>query len=100
MFKSYQRRILNKNMDNLKFEDAIKELEDIAEKLEKGQISLEEATKAFERGIELKKICLTRLQEAESKIEILSRSSDGSYTKERFQTTQKQKNETLPEELF
>ncbi len=71
-----------KKKENLKFEEAIQELEEIAEKLEKGQISLEESILAYERGIELKNICIHRLQEAESKIEILSKSQDGTVRKE------------------
>jgi exodeoxyribonuclease VII small subunit len=68
--------------DDLNFEEAIHELEEIAEKLEKGQISLEDSILAYERGVELKKICTSRLQEAESRIEILSKAPDGSVQKE------------------
>ncbi|MCX7998881.1 MAG: exodeoxyribonuclease VII small subunit, partial [Leptospiraceae bacterium] len=61
-------------MSKISFEDALKELEKIAEKLEKGQLTLEESIKAYERGMELKKICTDRLKEAEGKIELLTKS--------------------------
>lgn len=88
-----------KKKEDLKFEEAILELEEIAEKLEKGQISLEESILAYERGVELKKICTNRLQEAESRIEILSKASDGSIKKEAVSRKSK-KIEDEVEELF
>lgn len=63
------------------FEEAIKELEAIAEKLEKGQLSLEESILAYEKGIELKNLCNAKLKEAETKIEILVKSEKGEVTK-------------------
>jgi exodeoxyribonuclease VII small subunit len=66
---------------NISFEDALNELEQIAEKLERGQLSLEDSILAYERGMELKKICNDRLNEAEGKIEMLSK-KDGKLTKE------------------
>ncbi len=63
------------------FEEAIKELEAIAEKLEKGQLSLEESILAYEKGIELKNLCNTKLKEAETKIETLVKSEKGEVTK-------------------
>ncbi|MDR2598280.1 MAG: exodeoxyribonuclease VII small subunit [Holosporales bacterium] len=59
-------------MDEMTFEQAISELEEIIRKLEDGRIPLEEAVKAFERGSELKKFCEAKLKEAQLKIEILS----------------------------
>jgi exodeoxyribonuclease VII small subunit len=67
---------------NISFEDALNELELIAEKLERGQLSLEESIKAYERGMELKNICAERLKEAEGKIEFLAKSSEGKIVKE------------------
>ena len=54
---------------NLTFEQALNELEDIVNSLEKGDISLEEAIKAYERGSELKDQCEKRLKEAKMKVE-------------------------------
>ncbi|MCC5814635.1 MAG: exodeoxyribonuclease VII small subunit [Leptospira sp.] len=89
-----------KKKEELNFEEAIQELEDIAEKLEKGQISLEESILAYERGVELKKICTDRLKEAESRIEILSKAPDGSLKKESVQKKSKKSDLDEVEELF
>jgi exodeoxyribonuclease VII small subunit len=89
-----------KKKEELNFEEAIQELEDIAEKLEKGQISLEESILAYERGVELKKICTDRLKEAESRIEILSKAPDGSLKKESVQKKAKKSDLDEVEELF
>ncbi|MDR1233791.1 MAG: exodeoxyribonuclease VII small subunit [Holosporales bacterium] len=59
-------------MDELTFEMAVSELEDIIKKLEDGKLPLEEAVKAFERGSELRKICENKLKDAQLKIEMLS----------------------------
>ncbi|WP_411822529.1 exodeoxyribonuclease VII small subunit [Leptospira sp. 'Mane'] len=73
------------------FEDALRELEDIADKLEKGQLSLEESIKAYERGMDLKKVCADRLTEAEAKIEFLAKGQSGEIVKT---TVKKKKEET------
>ena len=48
----------------IKFEDALSELESIVQKLERGELSLEESLTAFEEGIRLSRICSKRLDEA------------------------------------
>jgi exodeoxyribonuclease VII small subunit len=53
------------------FESAIRELEEIVEKLEQGDLPLEESLAAFERGVRLTRTCQTALKEAEQKVEIL-----------------------------
>ena len=50
---------------------AIRDLEEIVERLEHGDLPLEESLKAFERGITLTRNCQTALKEAEQKVEIL-----------------------------
>lgn len=69
----------------ISFEDALNELEEIAEKLERGQLTLEESIKAFERGMDLKKICIDRLKDAEGRIELLS-NSNGEVVKEEIKS--------------
>ena len=54
---------------NLTFEEALDELESTVESLVRGEISLEDAIKAYERGTELKNQCEKRLQEAKLKVE-------------------------------
>ena len=55
------------------FEDAQRELEQIVERLEHGQAPLDEAIALWERGEELYKLCLTKLDSAQGKIEELAR---------------------------
>lgn len=54
-----------------KFEDALSELEELIEKLEGGDQSLEESLVQFERGMKLSKFCQQSLTDAEKKIKIL-----------------------------
>ncbi len=54
------------------------------EKLERGELSLEESLAAFEEGIRLSRICSKRLEEAEKKIEILVKGADGQLRVEDF----------------
>ena len=63
--------------DNIKFEDALSRLQSIVEELERGEMSLEESLAAFEEGIRLSRICSKQLNEAERKIEILTKGEDG-----------------------
>ena len=53
----------------LSFEDALRELEVIVSSLERGEVSLDAAVSAFERGTELKTMCQARLEEARMKVE-------------------------------
>ncbi len=53
------------------FEAAMRDLEEIVERLEHGDLPLEESLKAFERGIMLTRTCQTALKDAEQKVEIL-----------------------------
>lgn len=55
----------------LDFEAAMRDLEQIVERLEHGDLPLEESLKAFERGILLTRSCQNALKEAELKVEIL-----------------------------
>lgn len=53
------------------FEAALAELEQIVSQMENGQQTLEEAMSAFQRGMELSKLCETGLKEAEQRVERL-----------------------------
>lgn len=57
------------------FEKALADLESIVEKLEQGDLPLDESLKAFERGVELTRHCQVALKQAEQKVEILLRKS-------------------------
>jgi exodeoxyribonuclease VII small subunit len=53
------------------FEESLAELEQLVNRLERGEISLEESLAAFERGVNLTRTCQKALQEAEQKAQIL-----------------------------
>jgi exodeoxyribonuclease VII small subunit len=55
----------------MNFETTLSELETIIEKMESGQLSLEESLKYFEDGIKLSRVCQTALREAEQKVQLL-----------------------------
>lgn len=57
------------------FERSLAELEAIVEKLEQGELSLEDSLRQFERGVQLTRTCQAALKEAEQKVEILLRKS-------------------------
>ena len=63
--------VSNPQTEPLDFEAAMRDLEEIVERLEHGDLPLEESLKAFERGILLTRNCQTALKEAEQKVEIL-----------------------------
>ena len=60
-------------MTEPRFEDAQRELERIVERLERGDADLDEAIRLWERGEELYKLCVSRLDAAQGKIEELAR---------------------------
>jgi exodeoxyribonuclease VII small subunit len=61
----------------ISFEDALRELEGIVASLERGDVSLDDAIAAFERGTALKAHCQARLEEARMKVEQIRLPADG-----------------------
>ena len=59
------------------FEQALAELEAIVQELERGQLDLDAAIKAYERGSQLKTHCSAKLREAQLRVERISFSDDG-----------------------
>jgi len=66
-------------MAEIKFEEALKKLEKIVEDLEKGDLSLDEALKKYQEGIELSRLCSQRLENAKKKIDILVKNKKGEF---------------------
>lgn len=64
------------NLDKLSFEDAIKELTDIVGKIEQGEIPLQDSLEQYEKGMGLIKHCRGILQEAETRIEKISKEEE------------------------
>ena len=63
------------------FEASLKELEQIVEQLENGDLPLEHSLQLFEQGVRLSRDCQKRLDEAERKVELLLKDSDGAFSK-------------------
>jgi exodeoxyribonuclease VII small subunit len=72
-------------MAEIKFEKALARLEEIVQKLEQGDLALEQSLKLFEEGIRLSRICNTRLEEVERKVEILLKDKAGNMTANPFE---------------
>ena len=70
-------------MQEVKFEEAMQELESIASELEKGNLSLEESVAKFEEGMKISKKCSEIIEQAEKKITILLQ-KDGNIEEENF----------------
>jgi exodeoxyribonuclease VII small subunit len=68
------------NIDEMSFENALSELDQIVRTLESGSSSLEDSIKAYERGMHLKVLCEQRLKDAKLRVEKISLSADGKPT--------------------
>lgn len=67
------------DVTNRKFEDALRALEGIVEKLETGDLSLDEALGAFEDGVMLVRHLGEKLTEVEKRVEVLTREPSGLF---------------------
>lgn len=67
------------------FERSLARLEEVVRKLESPQLSLDEAMKLFEEGVGLSRECQKQLEEAEGRVEILLKKTDGKLTAEPFE---------------
>jgi exodeoxyribonuclease VII small subunit len=67
------------------FETSLSELESIVQKLESGDLPLEDSLELFEKGIKISRECRERLTSAERRIEILMKDADGGLTTKDFE---------------
>jgi exodeoxyribonuclease VII small subunit len=67
------------------FERSLARLEEVVRKLESPQLSLDEAMKLFEEGVGLSRECQKQLEEAEGRVEILLKKTDGKIAAEPFE---------------
>ncbi|SDW53884.1 Exodeoxyribonuclease VII small subunit [Marininema mesophilum] len=70
-------------LENLPFEEAMAQLEEVVDQLENGEVPLEEAIGLFERGMRLSRLCGTKLERLESQVEMLVQ-ENGEWTKKPF----------------
>jgi exodeoxyribonuclease VII small subunit len=66
-----------KQTDEPTFEQALQQLEQIVQKLEKGELPLEDSLALYEDGIRLSRLCHGKLEEAEGKIAMLLKDTRG-----------------------
>ena len=72
---------------SLDFEQSLADLQTLVERLENGELSLEESLSAFEQGIRLTRDCQGALAEAEQKVQVLLE-KDGELTEQPFDVEQ------------
>ncbi len=70
--------------EKINFEDTMKQLEEVVQKLENGELNLDESIKEFEKGMKLSKSASKYLEDAEKKITILVKNSEGNLEEEEF----------------
>lgn len=73
------------DLNNISYEEGVKELEEIIDKLENEDLSLEEAFNYFKNGIELYQYLSKRLTEVEGEIKIILKDEKGVEIEESFQ---------------
>ena len=66
----------NTELEKLTFEEAMQELEKLVDSLDKGDISLDEAIAAYDRGSQLKDYCQKKLHDAKMKVETIQASEN------------------------
>ena len=71
-------------MPEIKFEKAMTRLESIVEELERGDLNIEKSLQIFEEGIKMSRVCSNKLNEAEAKIEKLTKGKKGEIVTELF----------------
>jgi exodeoxyribonuclease VII small subunit len=74
-------------MSKKTFEESMKQLEQIVEELESGNLPLEKTLKKFEEGVKLSKACNKKLDEIEKKVTILMEDSNGDIKEQPFSPT-------------
>ena len=72
------------------FEEAMKNLESVVERMEAGELTLDESLKLFEEGIRLAQFCNSALEEAKKKVEVLTKDIQGTVTLTPFEETQEE----------
>ncbi len=72
-------------MNDIKFEDALNQLEEIVKNLEAGRVNLDDAINSYQKAISLKKVCEEKLKNAELIIKKLETSKEGDVVATEFE---------------
>ncbi len=75
---------MEKNKENITFEQSLGRLEEIVRMLENGSAPLDKSLELFEEGVSLVKNCNSQLDNVEQRIKILSRNDEGSVIEKDF----------------
>lgn len=75
-------RTVVRKKQGVDFEASLEELEGLVERMEEGELSLEESLKTYERGIALSRACQKSLDTAEQRIQILSEKDGAEETRD------------------
>ncbi|MDA8354459.1 MAG: exodeoxyribonuclease VII small subunit [Firmicutes bacterium] len=70
-------------LQELSFEEAMERLEDVVNRLENGEVPLEESIRLFEEGMKLSRYCGAKLEKMEQQVEILAR-ENGDWVRKPF----------------
>jgi exodeoxyribonuclease VII small subunit len=89
---------MTRKTKSLDFEKSLRELEALVEKLEHGELPLEEALKHFERGVALTRECQAALKAAEARVEVLTRRREAGASEESEQVETFDADDDLPAE--
>jgi exodeoxyribonuclease VII small subunit len=82
------------------FEEKLASLESVVERLERGELSLDESVRLFEEGVSLSNACKTELEAAESRIQVLVEPESGAFrTAELDVSDEDEEEESLDAEL-
>jgi exodeoxyribonuclease VII small subunit len=65
--------------EEMTFEAGLKRLEEVLDSLERGDLALEEAMRAFEEGVQLVRFCHKKLDEVEKRVELLLKDDAGKF---------------------
>ncbi len=84
--------------DGLTFEQAIHRLEKIVAEMEGAELPLEDVLKKYEEGSRLVRFCSQKLEEAEKKIELLTKKADGSVELKPFEPAERAEEEATESE--
>ena len=69
------------------FEESLQKLQTIVDRLERGDLPLEESMESFAEGVRLAQYCHQKLEEAENRVQMLLKDQDGRWTVAPFETS-------------
>ena len=85
MSEKKEKTVKENELENVSFEQALKDLETIVRNLESGAIALDDSLENFENGIKLVRRCNLLLDNAEKKVKKLARNEAGEVIEEDFE---------------